>query len=498
VTRLSERATRWLLAFACCGLLTFFFSPPFGAFALWARVPQMGSLMEVRRGASVLAQVAHPGAPIADPLHAVIQWRVLFPLIGHALTWIGLPAGTVFGFSGLGCLAVTALLIGIFRRRGLGWDVTVAATLILSAGSWWFASVCWLGYFDAWTVFGLLAVGFAEPVWAVWMACALGGWVDERFVLGAAVALLCRRIDGRSKGIGIAVLILGAFVLVRLGVLHAKSATGATAAGYWAAQHLEASFGRVLLGIWEGLRVGWLLVAAALWRLWRNGKPGWTAALGITVVALVTLGRLSAQDFGRSMEILWPVGVLGALMLADRTIGHAAGTPTASGATRSPFWGLAAAAALLLPGHLVMSDRVSPVFYLYSELAAIDHPPAGASPELYELSGIRAMERGDLGRANADLTLAIQLAKNPAGPAQQRGVLYASHGRWAEAQRDFSLVVLHEPANPEGWFLRAQADRALNQPGAALADFEHALSVGGASFAEQDDVRRFRAKLAAH
>jgi hypothetical protein len=40
-------------------------------------------MIEVRRGASVLKQVAHPGAAISDPLHAAIPWRLLFPVAGR-------------------------------------------------------------------------------------------------------------------------------------------------------------------------------------------------------------------------------------------------------------------------------------------------------------------------------------------------------------------------------------------------------------------------------
>ena len=42
-------------------------------------------MLEVRRGASVRLQVEHPGIAIPDPLHGVIQWRLLFPVIGHVL-----------------------------------------------------------------------------------------------------------------------------------------------------------------------------------------------------------------------------------------------------------------------------------------------------------------------------------------------------------------------------------------------------------------------------
>src|SRR3954468_21139945 len=76
-TTLKENAWRWLVALGCFAALLFFFSPPFEAFRLWARVPEFGEMLEVRRGASVLWQVDHLGAAIPDTLHAAIQWRLL-------------------------------------------------------------------------------------------------------------------------------------------------------------------------------------------------------------------------------------------------------------------------------------------------------------------------------------------------------------------------------------------------------------------------------------
>jgi tetratricopeptide (TPR) repeat protein len=151
--------------------------------------------------------------------------------------------------------------------------------------------------------------------------------------------------------------------------------------------------------------------------------------------------------------------------------------------------------ALILPAHHVMSDRVVPIFYLYHELAAFESPPAAVMPELHELKGILAMQRGEYVAAAEALSLAIKLARNPASASKQRGVLFASQQQWKQARDDFSLVIQHEPRNPDGWFLRAQAELALGNPTAAATDFNQALAVAGPGWAERADVTRFRTRL---
>jgi hypothetical protein len=159
---------RWLLASSCFALLMYFFSPPWGAFRVWSRVPELRGLLELRRGASVLLQVEHPGIPIPDQLHGAIQWRLLFPVIGHLLH---LPPAVLFGLAHLGCVLVLGFIITVLRRRGVGFFEAGLAAVILGAASWYIASVCWLGYYDSWVVLGLLFVAFARARWPVWLAC---------------------------------------------------------------------------------------------------------------------------------------------------------------------------------------------------------------------------------------------------------------------------------------------------------------------------------------
>ena len=126
----------------------------------------------------------------------------------------------------------------------------------------------------------------------------------------------------------------------------------------------------------------------------------------------------------------------------------------------------------------MINDRVTPIFYLYHERAAFDRPPPVAMSELYELHAFHAMGRGAFAAAEAHLALAITLARNPASPAKQRGILAASQQRW-----------------PDAWFRRAQSNLALNQPAAARSDFDHARLLAGADWSTRPDVARFLNRL---
>jgi tetratricopeptide (TPR) repeat protein len=232
-----------------------------------------------------------------------------------------------------------------------------------------------------------------------------------------------------------------------------------------------------------GRRFAWVFVVAAVVVLAkRQARLG--LLLGGVTLAVIVVGISTAQDFGRSMMFLMPVAVLGVVLAARAQ-------PRGWPAMLAPV----AAAALLLPAQQVVSDGVHPIFYLYYQLSAFDHPPAGVMPEIFELRAIRAMQEGRTGPAEADLTLAIKLAANPAGPAKQRGVLRASQGRWKEAAEDFALMARHEPKNPDAWFMCAQSALALGDAVTAQTNLQHALEIAPADWNTRPDVARFQARL---
>lgn len=448
-------------------------------------------MVETRRGVCVLLQVEHPGIEIPDKLHDAIQWRLLFPIIGHVLN---LPPIAVFGLAYVGCVATLGFIITVLRRRGAGFIESGLAALVLGAGSWYFTSVCWLGYFDSWLVLALLLVAFAETRWPVWLACVWAPWVDERFVMALPLALLCRYLHLTAKPgappfvwkreLAWPAGLVAVFLIVRFGLLAGRSTSGATIGGYlaWLNGHSELSGSRVALGIWEGLRAGWWFVAAAVVQLWPRRSRA--LVLAAATAAMVIAGIATAQDYSRSMMLTMPVALLGVLFAVEAAAGWKAA------ALRS-----GAVAALLLPAHHVMSDRVNPIFYFYHELASLESPPPAVMPELFELHAVEEMEQGEFAKAADDLTLAIRLADNPAGPARHRGLLAATLGHWEEARKDFSTVVERTPENPEGWFLRAQAELALGQATAARADIEEARARAPADWPSRPDVARFLARL---
>ncbi|HEX3729998.1 MAG TPA: tetratricopeptide repeat protein, partial [Opitutaceae bacterium] len=145
--------------------------------------------------------------------------------------------------------------------------------------------------------------------------------------------------------------------------------------------------------------------------------------------------------------------------------------------------------------HLVVSNRVNSVFYLYHELAALNHPAGVGSPEYYELQGMQAMQRGEYGPAEGDFTMAIRFGEKPVTAYQQRGLLRATENRMPEAREDFTAVIREDPKNPDGWFYRAHADLALGDSGAALSDFQRAQAEGSEAWRQRPDVVQFAAAL---
>jgi Tetratricopeptide repeat len=487
-----EMLYRWLLAIGCFALLVYFFSPPWAVFRAWSRAPELVGRVELRRGASVLWQADHPGMAIPDPLHGAIQWRLLFPVIGHLFH---LPPAGLFGLADLGCVLVLVFVITVLRRRGVGWGEAALAAAILGAGSWYFASVRWLGYYDSWLMLGLLLVAFARTRWPVGLACLWAPWIDERFVIAAPLALVCRYVL-RSRGdpavtpanfwrqeLAVPTGLIAAFLGFRLGVLSWRSMPNATIVGYLGSLHLRGTpWTRVVFGVWEGLRVAWFFVGAAVVLLRRN--RGQAAFFGATVLAVMLVALGTAQDFSRSMMFILPAALLG-LQLAFEA---------------APRWlplalRVGAGAALLLPASLVMNDGVNPVAGLDRELAALRSPPPAIMSERYELRGIQGMEQGTYAQAEADLSLAIKLADHPASPCKQRGLLYGSMGRWADARRDFDTMVKYDPKNPDAWFLRAEAELALGDAAAAQADMQQALTLAPEHWTGRPDVVRFMARL---
>jgi Flp pilus assembly protein TadD len=490
-TKFLERAwmslgrTGWLAGTSFLTLLIFF-CPRFNIFAAWAAGRGLTACVEVRRGAAVLGQLADPFAPIADSLHRILQWRLLFPLVGHALH---LPGWLLLSLPYLGAWLALAMIIHVAGREGVGRWPTWCGAVVIGAGGWFFVSTGWLGYFDSWLVLGLLLTSHGRSRWGVWLSCLLGPWVDERFFIGLPLALLIRwvgvrgagsphdpgcaanvRVTKIAAGLGAACLCLRVWLELR------GAATGAVA--YLGEQQtLEIGVGRHALGLWESLRFGWVFVVAGGVFLGRAGGRNYRFFVVGLCSATAMTSLVVANDLSRSEVVLVPLALEGFLGLAR--IGQ-----------RS--WWLAvplALGALIVPAQHVVTDFSMPISTLPAvwwewtnppkELAAIQwlhFRPASAETHKHfadELSKIPGTTDWVLQHyaealsinpsyAEAHFDFAVELAKIPL--------------RRPEAIAHYREALRLKPTDAEAHYgLAMELARDAGEPADIVAHFEAAL-----------------------
>jgi len=478
-------------------VLLFFFSPSWSIFSIWARVPEFTQWIEVRRAASLLAQLSHPFAPIADPMHRILQWRLLFPLLGHGLH---LPGSLLLALPFVGCLAVIATIIGLARQEGCSaWTAWCGAT-ILSATGWFFVSTGWLGYFDSWLALSLLAVSHARSKSIVWTACLLAPWIDERFIIALPLALSVRLLRAPSpagdanplsgcaalKQAGVPIILAGLYAIVRIALAGHGGSQGILE--YLSAQQtLQIGLGRHLLGLWESLRVAWVFVFAGIFVLLRpatlQSKAGWGALFFITALT----GLLIANDLSRSMIVLLPLAAEGLLRL-----------PTL---LARPGKAMAAllVIGLLVPAQHVVTNFTMPIATLPKVLRDWNSIEQLASAKWIELAA-RQFSGGNIGQADELLDFALRLdARN--------GTVYDTKGRfaarlqdWETAEKNFAEACRLNPSNPSYWVDRAGIALQLREEAIFSASITEAkrLTPPGSALARQIEVfeaaaaKRFR------
>ena len=321
------------------------------------------------RGFYVTRQVADFAAPIDDPNHQIVRWRLLIPAFSRL---VELPPWATLGLAHLGSFFLVLFLVSLGRREALAsGDMGRRGILLgLIAGSTapFITSMGLLGYYDSWLGVSLLASAFARRRGIVLLACVLAPWVDERFVLGLPLALWTRWLtteDGiisfrewfRLEAVWPIILTLG-YALLRLGL-------GGTGGSQTIGEYLNAfvlsvriPISQRLYGAWAGLRLGWILVLAAVLGSLRSTTPGATARSAILtaiIICTAAVGVFSALDISRSMILLLPTLPLGYSFVSKAS-------------ARPIRWGihLVAACALLLPATHVIGQKRIPVDTFWS------------------------------------------------------------------------------------------------------------------------------------
>lgn len=443
------------------------FSPSWISFRSWIRVPEVFSnLIEVRRGVSVTLQVINPSTEIVDPIHKIVRWRLLMPVIGFMLN---LPPLLVLALSPFSCLLTLCYLIIAAKRIGkLSWIESCLMACVAGAGSWFFTSMGWLGYYDGFLALALLVLAFSPSLWLLVISCIAAPWIDERFVMGVPLALVSRlvisggiaefKLSWVKKNILLPVTLVGIYLPIRLWL--AGQGNSNTVSGHLASVAVFGlSYQRIIFGIWEGLRVGWIPLLLGIWVQYRSRNWICATLLALGVLATTAAGLATANDLSRSMVILIPVVPLGWMIFRNAFPSEKL---TAS-------W-LLAVFSLILPAHHVVSDFFIPVESFWTEFRYIAHPPQKFSPETYLQLASSSIGSRDSGEIDQLLSISLRLSPRDAEILNRVAVVLASCGRLQESRSKLDEAIQIDPLKSNYWSNRSKVRAALGDASGAESD----------------------------
>lgn len=339
-------------------LSVFFFSP-----ILWiVRQPTPGSY-QWDRATTFLKQCEDP---LRSDIETAMQWRLLPPLVAHALH---LPGRTPLALPWLGAVIAIAYVAVLFRRRCADPRAALGGTLTFVSTSAINVPFGLLGLNDAWIWLGLLAVAFGRAAWAAPLACLLCPWVDERFVIGFPLAWLIARIDRREPILSRALLValwLVPYLSLRLILPQLNPAISAAQSGFliYVLQSFPTIAPLIPLGWWFGLRAAWAGVAFAVFRC----PPPYRLIGALTLFVTVGVTAVLAHDLSRSIAIIIPLSLLGGFELIRHHPTHAPRVLLAIGCI-----------SLLLPAAHVIYHTIQPISPFPVELIRVLRPITQAS-----------------------------------------------------------------------------------------------------------------------
>ncbi len=497
-----KQQSTWRIAFFCAvavGLVAVCFFAP--RYWLWRSVGlpinELVSIQpEQNRVSFALLQLENPWLRIEDPTNRVIEWRLLFPLVGH---YLHLPRWLYLCLPHLGCFLSLAAVATIAWRSTRDGTATVCAALLTATTSWFFVSTGWLAYFDSWLILALVLASFARKRVIFFGVALLAPWVDERFILALPICAAVRAVDYAGDG-GVIdrrtwwrdmlVLLAGLapYLAVRVGaeLLQVRE----TSKSYWADRPLmPAPLGPSLWGVWSGLRLSWLGVAMAM-VAW-SGRGRWLALVAVSLTLLVNL--CVADDISRSMSVAVPLVLAGVLQIWR--------TQTLR-ARRLLTW--LCAGNLLLPAHHVIASpgsveepyHIVPILSLPAEWARADDPPYFASPFVYNRRGMDAFQSRDQAKARAAFDLALRFDPNFSRAQANRGILNFISGQREGGMAEMNAALQRSPSLYDARIQRAAFRQELGDLAGALDDVRLALRHMPADSPKRKDAEAFERALA--
>jgi hypothetical protein len=424
---------------------------------------------EFNRAIDSLRQLDNPFVPITNPKNRVINWRLIFPVIGH---YLHLPHWAYLSLPTLGCLVVLAYVAHLVRRESGTWWSALAASALCGSTSWFFVSTGWLAYFDSWCVLGMLVAAFGRSKLATGLACLLTPWVDERFLLTLPLLVVVRAIysgETAKRSLSDALRfssLVAPYCALRFIALVTEQDQGSTV---HLREHLATvhSAREIALGMWSGLRALWAFVAIAPVLLFRKGRVAGAAILLVAIAGTLLASVPLAHDLSRTTSTLVPPAVLGIILLV-RLRPSLAGWPIA----------VALAFNLLMPAQHIVEGWEHPghINPLHVEIALFRHPPRLMAGLHLTRAGALAV-RGRLSAALAEAEEALLINPTSASAHLSRGMILTDLGRLREASADYDAAVRLAPQQSDVFIFRARFRRAQRQPAAAEQDYQSALNL---------------------
>ncbi|MCC6579756.1 MAG: tetratricopeptide repeat protein [Phycisphaeraceae bacterium] len=462
-----------MLATAVFLLVNACFSP---RFVMWRGLSLgIGYKLELSRAAETLRLIDDPFHYRPGPDNLPIRWRLLMPLVWHALS---LPKGLFLAMPHLGGLLACFLVAAILLRRTGRAGLTFAATVCFAANDWFMVSMGWLTYFDSWTMLALVLIALRRSRVELALTCLLTPWIDERFLLFLPLALLLRsscddtmdvraiwRSLARDAAIaGAAIAVYG--VLRLLLMRHGMAGAGATYGQVLRNNLIAHPLSQRWPGVWYSLRAAWAFPLLLLARTW-SCRPCWMFWLMLTLIALgVAMGLTTAGDISRTISLLAltvPVAVL-QLRRPD---------------AKYVRWSLAAilAAQLALPAcHYVASFQI-PVRTLAHEISQWRRSSTQDEVNYFMRQGLSLGDAGRWEQAEQAFAMALRLNPRHAPAWLHVGRIAQRQGRLPQALTRLNKAVELAPDQPDVWYARAGARFALGDRPGTIDDLQHALAV---------------------
>lgn len=442
-------------------LATYMFCP---RFVMWTGfdLPATHYYPELNRAVSTLRQLEDPFTKSEVVSNAVIEWRLLFPIIGH---YLHLPAPVYFAIPHLGCLLVLTVMASIVWQATRDRMIVLLATCIVATASWLFISVGWLSYFDSWCLFGVIVVTFFRRWTALVLACLLTPWVDERFILTLPLCMVVRAVhmgqmdnnDIKSfiKTCGICFVAIIPYLAIRLVAL--TRGNDEAAMSYFGLINLTVGFDRWIKGAWMGLRGAWVFVVMLPWLIWRRDRQVWGVFIVAVTVVTIVGSLVITGDLSRSMSMMVPAVLIGIVLLFRQS-------PRFS---RRLIAGVLAFNLLAPASHVLLYFDV-PIYYLPLEISRYEKPPPEFRAEFYHQRGVAAAQKQETVEALAEFSTAIRIDDKFVMAFYSRGVLLAAQGDYDGALRDLNEAIRHAPPDwphhqKAGEYL-SRAQMKLTQP----------------------------------